>query len=71
MTSALALRVKICGTTSLHDALLSAEAGADAVGLIFAPVSRRLVSVEVAREINLAQSSGSPLPGVGASSIRV
>lgn len=55
MTSAPStLRVKICGTTSLHDGILSAEAGADAIGLIFALGSRRLVGVELAREISLA-----------------
>ena len=48
------IRVKICGTTSVHDALLSAEAGADALGFIFAPVSKRLVSAQVAREASLS-----------------
>ncbi len=47
-------RVKVCGTTSVHDAVLSAQAGADALGFIFAPVSKRLVSPDVAREAGLA-----------------
>jgi phosphoribosylanthranilate isomerase len=54
MLPSVTLRIKICGTTSLHDAALSDEAGADAIGLIFAPVSRRLVTVELAREISLS-----------------
>jgi phosphoribosylanthranilate isomerase len=37
--------IKICSNTSLDDALLSAEAGADAVGFIFAR-SKRRVTVE-------------------------
>ncbi|GHF59417.1 phosphoribosylanthranilate isomerase [Deinococcus metalli] len=47
------IRVKVCGTTSVHDAVLSAEAGADALGFIFAPVSKRLVSARVARDAGL------------------
>jgi phosphoribosylanthranilate isomerase len=35
--------IKICGTTSLEDALSSIEAGADALGFIFAPSRRRIL----------------------------
>lgn len=42
--------IKFCGTTSLEDALASIDAGADALGFIFAP-SKRRVTVEQAREI--------------------
>lgn len=48
------VRVKVCGTTSVRDALLAAEAGADALGFIFAPGSKRLVTPERAREAGLA-----------------
>ena len=42
--------VKICATTNLHDAHASMAAGADALGFIFAPSSRR-VEVDQAAEI--------------------
>ena len=35
--------IKICGTTSLEDALSSIEAGADALGFIFAESKRRIL----------------------------
>jgi phosphoribosylanthranilate isomerase len=34
--------IKFCGTTSIEDALASIEAGADALGFIFAPSKRRI-----------------------------
>lgn len=42
--------IKFCGTTSLADALASIEAGANALGFIFAP-SKRRITLETAQEI--------------------
>ena len=44
-------RVKICGITRSGDARAAAEAGADAIGLVFYPPSPRYLSVERAVEI--------------------
>jgi phosphoribosylanthranilate isomerase len=47
------VRVKICGITSVEDALAAVQAGADALGLNFVPDSPRCISEQTASDIRL------------------
>jgi phosphoribosylanthranilate isomerase len=47
-------RIKICGITRPGDALAAAQAGADAIGLVFYPPSPRYLSAERALDIRQA-----------------
>jgi phosphoribosylanthranilate isomerase len=44
----MSLWIKICANTSLDDAMIAAEAGADAVGFVFAPSPRRVTAEQAA-----------------------
>ena len=56
-------RVKICGITSVPDALFTVAAGADAIGLVFYPKSPRYVQIEEAKAI--AKAAGPFVTVVG------
>ena len=45
------MQVKICGITRVEDAVVAVEGGADAIGLIFYPGSKRFVAPKVAASI--------------------
>jgi phosphoribosylanthranilate isomerase len=56
--------VKVCGVTSVNDALMAASAGADAVGLNFFPKSPRYVPWEMACRIARSLPQGMLRVGV-------
>ncbi len=55
-------RIKICGVTEIDHALAAAEAGADLLGLVFYPPSKRYLSTEKAKQIASAVSQCHPRP---------
>ena len=48
------IRVKICGITSVNDARVAADVGADAIGLVFYKPSPRYISYSVAQHVTYA-----------------
>jgi phosphoribosylanthranilate isomerase len=55
------IKVKICGITRIDHAVAAVEAGANFLGLVFAP-SKRLVSLETAKQIVAAIGQFNPRP---------
>jgi len=58
------MRIKLCGVRTARDAGLCAQAGADEVGVVFAPRSRRCVTLKTARQIRAALPLDARLVGV-------
>jgi phosphoribosylanthranilate isomerase len=57
-------RIKLCGVRRVADAVLCADAGADEIGIVLAPASRRRVSTAEARAIRAALPARTALVGV-------
>jgi indole-3-glycerol phosphate synthase/phosphoribosylanthranilate isomerase len=64
-TKSLSVKVKICGITSVEDAIAAIEAGTDMLGLNFFPPSPRFIENERAREIVDAARSASEVAIIG------
>ena len=58
------MKIKLCGVRTVPDALLCAREGANEIGVVFAPGSRRRVTVEEAKAIRDALPARIPLVGV-------
>jgi len=58
------MKIKLCGVRTVEDALMCAAEGADEIGVIFAPKSKRRVTVAEARAIREALPARTPLVGV-------
>ncbi|KIJ65835.1 hypothetical protein HYDPIDRAFT_186967 [Hydnomerulius pinastri MD-312] len=52
--------VKICGIRTVEEATAAAESGADMLGLMFVPSSKRVISTGTARDISLLIRSSRP-----------
>ena len=65
------VHVKICGITTVADALACAEAGASAIGLNFVPTSPRCLTVGRAREISRALHGSTVLVVGGVADLEV
>ena len=58
------MKIKICGVTDPDDAALAAQLGADYIGIILSPLSKRCVSIAQARDIAAATHAAAATPVV-------